>query len=99
MPRRPSAVSDEHIERIKAYKLEGKTWAEVAKLVNLSEHQCRHQLHKLGFKPLHPCKFAGYSQTERMSRAETEAKLIPRGSPTLPPLPCLLEPIHIIQNR
>src|SRR5579859_5380541 len=103
MPFRRSCVTEAHIEQLRQLKREGKSWKECARITGLSENQCSKQRSKLGFKPLHPCKFPKYEghkprakKAKLTDQQRVEAGYAPRalrpGEPTLPPLPSLQMP-------
>ncbi len=90
-----SRLSPESIELMKNLKHQGYAWKEIAEVLGATEHQCRYFGGKLGLSGIKPVQRV----CKPKMAAVQPAKPLPEGATTLPPLPCLQEPIYIIQNK
>lgn len=102
MAREKSEINPKMLKKIQALKGDGESWDEIAKIVGLSRHHCRAYAPFLGFSPPHPNKVARAKAVKKVLEQPVvvQAHPVPRGVPTLPPLPSLsLPPIIIDYNK
>jgi len=89
-------VTDADIETMRALNKQGLRWTEVAERIGtLSVSQVRDHAAKHGMRSVEPAK----PRPPLLQTAKpVVAQPIPRGVTTLPPLPCLSEPLYVIKR-
>lgn len=101
MPRPASTppITPEQVSQAFDLKTQGRTWKDIREIMGLTDFQVKSMPKLFPSKVEHPTAVRNHRKKVPGERVIVAGHPLPPGATTLPPLPSLLEPVYIIQNK